>query len=139
MRGGFATPLLAHTPLKGAWQMTQSTRSLSILSNYGLVLVYLAAHACTTQREVSDALGITERQVATIIKDLATAGLIQMQREGRCNRYTVNQDAHLRHPMFAHVALRDVLNVLVSQSRVSSAATDMERALGDTDAYQPGT
>ena len=119
--------------------MTQSTRSLSILSSHGLVLVYLAAHGCTTQREVSDALDITERQVATIIKDLDTAGLIQTQREGRCNRYTVNQDVHLRHPLLAHVALRDVLNAFLPQSAASSRATDMERALGDPNVHQRGS
>ena len=119
--------------------MTQTTRSLSILSSYGLVLIYLAAHPCATQREVSDALGITERQVATNIRDLATAGLIQIQHEGRRNQYTMNQDAHLRHPLLAHVALRDLLNVLVSQSAASSRATDMERAVGDSDVHQRGS
>ena len=119
--------------------MTQTTRSLSILSSYGLVLIYLAAHPCATQREVSDALGITERQVATNIRDLTTAGLIQTQREGRRNRYTVNQDAHLRHPLLAHVALRDVLNAFLPQSTASSRATDMERALGDPNVHQRGS
>jgi DNA-binding transcriptional regulator LsrR (DeoR family) len=119
--------------------MTQSTRSLSILSSYGLVLIYLAAHPGATQREVSDALGITERQVATNIRDLATAGLIQIQHEGRRNQYTVNQDAHLRHPLLAHVALRDVLNAFLPQSAASSRATDMERALGDPNVHQRGS
>jgi DNA-binding transcriptional regulator LsrR (DeoR family) len=118
--------------------MTQSKRSWTIFSSHGLVLFYITAHSCTTQREISDALGITERQVATIIKDLATAGLIQTQREGRCNRYTVNQDAHLRHPLLAHVALRDVLTVFLPQSAASSATTDLKRDVGEPDALQRG-
>ncbi len=95
------------------------------------MLVYAAAQSgCTTQREISDALGFTERQVATIIKDLVTAGLIELQRVGRCNQYSVNRDAPFRHPLLAHVSLGDVLDVLLPQNAPS--ATEAERAVGDT-------
>jgi DNA-binding transcriptional regulator LsrR (DeoR family) len=111
--------------------MTQLDPSWKLLSSYGMVLVYVAsARGCITQREISDALGITERQVATNIKDLATAGVIRIERASRCNQYIVNRDAPVRHPLLAHLALGDVLDVLLPQNAPS--ATEVERAVGAT-------
>ncbi len=111
--------------------MTHVDRSWKLLSSHGMVLVYVAAtSSCITQREISDALGITERQVATNMKDLATAGLIRVERVGRCNQYSVNRDAPLRHPLLTHLSLGDVLDVLLAQNAPS--ATEAERAVGDT-------
>ena len=95
--------------------MTQTTRSLSILSSYGLVLIYLAAYPCATQREVSDALGITERQIARILKDLMAGGMVQIQHRGRRNFYIVDPDAHFQHPTLAHIPLRPIYETLVPQ------------------------
>ncbi|MDP9352304.1 MAG: MarR family transcriptional regulator [Chloroflexota bacterium] len=93
--------------------MTSSEQSWKILSNHGMVLFYIAAHPKTTQRAIAAALGITERQVANIVKDLAHANLIEIMREGRSNRYIVNQDEHFRHPLMAHIPLRDVFEVVL--------------------------
>ncbi len=111
--------------------MTQLDPSWKLLSSHGMVLVYVAAtSSCITQREISDALGITERQVATNIKDLATAGVIRIERAGRCNQYIVNRDAPVRHPLLTHLSLGDVLDVLLPQHAPS--ATEAECAVGDT-------
>lgn len=50
-------------------------------------------------REVADRVGITERAVLRILADLEDSGAISRSKEGRRNRYTVNLDIPLRHPV----------------------------------------
>ncbi len=87
-----------------------------VLSNHGMVLFHLAANPQLTQRELSDALGITERRVAQIVKDLATADMIRIERRGSRNYYEVNPDAPLRHPTLAHIPLRRIIAALLPES-----------------------
>ncbi len=44
------------------------TQVWSLFSSHGLVLVHAAANPAVTQRELSDTLGLTERQVGRIVK-----------------------------------------------------------------------
>ena len=89
--------------------------SWMVLSNHGMVLFHIAAHPHSTLRALSDTLGITERQVARILKDLMTGGMVQIQRRGRRNFYIVDPDAHFRHPTLAHIPLRPIYETLVPQ------------------------
>ncbi len=89
--------------------MAEQRHRWTVFSNHGMVLFYLAANPSATVRAISDALGITERQVARIVKDLAEAGMISVERRGARNAYTVDPEAHLRHPTLAHVPLRGII------------------------------
>jgi DNA-binding MarR family transcriptional regulator len=93
----------------------QSKRSWTILSSHGMVLFHVAAHPETTVREVSDALGITERQVIRILKDLVAGEMLEIRREGRRNSYVVNAEAHFRHPTLSHISLRPVIASVVAE------------------------
>lgn len=70
----------------------------SIISNHGMVLMHLAVNPRATAREVSNRLGITERQVYRIVKDLEAAALLNVHRgkAGR-NTYRVQMDSSFRH------------------------------------------
>ena len=81
----------------------------TIFSNHGLVLFHVAAMPDATQRELAYNLGLTERQVGRILGDLASVGFLQIQRQGRRNRYRVNPEAHLRQPLVSHVRLGRIL------------------------------
>ncbi len=98
-------------------------RDWTILSNHGKVLFHVATSPHATLREVSDTLGITERQVHRIIKDLSEGGLIEVHREGRRNSYVIHEEARLRHPMLSHVMVGRLLEVLAPpMSRMERAS-----------------
>ncbi|MDP9374430.1 MAG: helix-turn-helix domain-containing protein [Chloroflexota bacterium] len=93
--------------------MQQPTRTWSLFSSHGLSLFQAAANPAVTQRELSDALGLTERQVGRIVKDLRQADVLRVERRGRQNCYVVNPDAPLRHPTLAHIPLGSIIAAVV--------------------------
>lgn len=84
----------------------------AFLTNHALVLSFLAKHSRVTARELSAAIGITERTTRKIIADLHTAGYITKRREGRRIRYRIKPDLPLRHEMHQDMAIGDLLEVL---------------------------
>ena len=74
-----------------------------------VVLLCLAADPEARMREVSQRVGITERAVQHIIRDLADAGVVERKREGRRNRYTLHPEVRLRHPIEAHRRVADLV------------------------------
>jgi len=53
--------------------------------------------------------GITERGVQKIVADLVHEGYLTRERVGRRNRYTVNPDIALRHPLESHQSVGELL------------------------------
>lgn len=86
----------------------------TFLTNHSHVLVLLHDDPDIVLREVAAIVGITERAVQKIIQDLEAAGIIERERVGRRNRYTVLVDQPLRHPIEAHRNIGDLL-ALISQ------------------------
>jgi len=84
----------------------------AFLTNHALVLIYIAHHPRVTARDLSNAIGITERTTRKIIADLLEAGYITKKREGRRNRYRINPDLSLRHPGYQATAVGDLLQAL---------------------------
>jgi uncharacterized membrane protein len=70
--------------------------SWTFITNHGAVLALIGQYGQITARDIATELGITERSVLRIIKDLETEGYIQIERDGRVNRYLVNNEAPLR-------------------------------------------
>ena len=94
--------------------MQQQRPDWTVFSNHGMVLFYVATNPAATLREISDALGITERQVSRIVGHLAGAGMVRVERQGRSNRYAVDPEARLRHPTLAHVPLGPLIAAIAS-------------------------
>ncbi len=82
------------------------------MTNYALVLSFLAKHSRITARELSAQIGITERAVRKIIADLEVEGYISKKKEGRRIRYRINPDLSLRHETNREVAVGDFLRAL---------------------------
>ena len=82
------------------------------LTNHAIVLSYVSIHPRTTARELSIAIGITERATRKIIADLLQAGYISKELEGRRNRYNVNPDMPLRPPGLEETAIGYLLEIL---------------------------
>jgi hypothetical protein len=84
----------------------------TFLTNHSHVLVLLARDPTMILRSVAAQVGITERAVQRIIADLERDHYIQRERVGRQNRYRVQTNQPLRHPIEAHRTIGDVLNLL---------------------------
>src|SRR4051795_1095650 len=69
--------------------------SWSFLTNHAQVLICLAEDPDIRLREVGVAVGITERAAHRIVGDLIAAGYVSRERNGRRNRYTVQDDLPL--------------------------------------------
>ncbi|HUW45467.1 MAG TPA: winged helix-turn-helix transcriptional regulator [Dehalococcoidia bacterium] len=82
------------------------------VTNYALVLCQIAQQPRITMREISLAIGITEKATHRIITDLETEGYITKIREGRRLRYRINPDLCLRDEMLQDKAVGDLLEVL---------------------------
>jgi predicted ArsR family transcriptional regulator len=89
--------------------------SWTFITNHGAVLALIGKHGQITAREIAAELGITERSVMRIIKDLETEGYIQIEREGRANRYKVNSQAMLRRQETRDIVVSDLLQVLTKE------------------------
>jgi len=66
------------------------------LTNHARVLLHLARDPGARLRDIAATLGITERRAHGIITDLAEAGYVITQKDGRRNRYQIQ--AHLPVP-----------------------------------------
>jgi MarR family len=66
------------------------------LTNHARVLLHIAHDPGARLRDIAASLGITERRAHGIITDLADAGYVITQKDGRRNRYQVQ--AHLPVP-----------------------------------------
>lgn len=73
--------------------------SWTLLSNHGHVLICIANDPHMRLRDVAAQVGITERAVQRIILDLEQADMLRREREGRRNRYRINTQQPLRHPL----------------------------------------
>ncbi len=83
--------------------------SWTFLSNHSHVIICLERDPEMRVREIADTVGITERAVIRIIKDLEEAGYIQKEKLGRRNRYKVLANTPLRHPLEAHHSIKGIL------------------------------
>lgn len=63
------------------------------LTNHALVLIHVFEHPRSTLREISQAVGITERAALSILRQMEEEDIVQRTKEGRRNRYTVNLSA----------------------------------------------
>ncbi|HYP45613.1 MAG TPA: hypothetical protein VEQ66_10530 [Propionibacteriaceae bacterium] len=83
----------------------------TFLSNHGHVLVQLASSPDDTMRDIALRVGITERAVQLIVRDLASAGYIDIQRVGRRNHYRIASDLPLRHPAEQRATIGDLVGL----------------------------
>lgn len=88
----------------------------TFLSNHGHVLVSLARDPDVRMRDVADAVGITERAVQQIVRDLVTHGYVHKEKVGRRNRYAVIRGAHFRHDLEAGLTLGEFLDLVSARS-----------------------
>ncbi|MGB7875477.1 MAG: MarR family transcriptional regulator [Anaerolineales bacterium] len=84
----------------------------TFITNHAAVLTLLNRQEHLTSREIALALGITERSVIRIIKDLEAEGYIAKRKEGRNNRYTVNTNLPLRRNDQREVSVYELIQLI---------------------------
>lgn len=89
-----------------------SKHKWTFITNHAAVLTLLDRDEQMTSREIALVLGITERSVVRIIKDLETDGYVTKRKEGRENRYTVNKELPLRRDDQQEVQVRKLLQLI---------------------------
>jgi DNA-binding MarR family transcriptional regulator len=89
-----------------------SKQKWTFITNHAAVLTVLDGEEQLTSREIAISLGITERTVVRIIKDLETTGYVTKRKEGRENRYKVNKDLPLRRDDQQEVQVRTLLQLI---------------------------
>lgn len=87
----------------------------TFLSNHAHVLVCLAADSEARMRDVAEAVGITERAVQQIVRDLVEQGYVHKTKVGRRNRYQTVNGAHFRHELEAHVTMGQFIALVVDE------------------------
>ncbi|MFA5309137.1 MAG: winged helix-turn-helix domain-containing protein [Dehalococcoidales bacterium] len=82
------------------------------LTNHALVLCLIAQQPRITARDISAAIGITEKATRNIINDLEADGYVTKKREGRRIKYGVDPDLPLRSETNQDKAIGDLLGTL---------------------------
>ncbi len=90
-------------------------RTWTFLTNHALVLLCVAGDPEIRLRDIGATVGITERAAHRIVVELADAGYISRERNGRRNRYTIQSHLPLPDPLAREQKLGDLLAVLGGQ------------------------
>ncbi|MEE8339206.1 MAG: winged helix-turn-helix domain-containing protein [Xanthomonadales bacterium] len=86
----------------------------TFFSNNAHVLVCLTQAPQPTTREMAISVGITERAVQRIVKKMVEAGVLKVGKDGRRNRYELDLDQRLRHPLESHKTIGEFLQLMNS-------------------------
>jgi MarR family len=84
----------------------------TFLTTHGRVLLCIADDPGVRLRDIAATLDITERTAFGIVTDLARAGYIVKQKDGRRNRYQIQAHLPLPEPSSQERTLGEVLALL---------------------------
>ena len=92
-----------------------SAASWTFLTNHARVLLCIAQDPGVRLRDIAARLDITERSAYGIVTDLARAGYVVKQKDGRRNRYQIQAHLPLPEPASQQPAIGEVLDVLAGR------------------------
>jgi predicted ArsR family transcriptional regulator len=87
-------------------------RKWTFLTNHAQVLLCIARDPGVRLRDIAASLGITERSAYGIVTDLAEAGYIVKERDGRRNRYRIQAHLPLPEPATRERTVGEMLTLL---------------------------
>jgi len=83
----------------------------TFLTNHARVLISAGHSPDARVRDIAKHVGITERQVLSILNDLETAGYLSRERIGRRTHYKVNRPARFRQESEGLVTVGELLEL----------------------------
>ena len=84
----------------------------SFLTNHARVLMCIANDPGARLRDIAAGLGITERSAYGIVTELAEAGYVVKQKDGRRNRYQIQAHLPLPEPTSRERTVGEILALL---------------------------
>jgi hypothetical protein len=90
-------------------------KSWAFLTNHARVLLCISRDPGIRLREIADSVGVTERSAYGIVQDLAEAGYIIKEKDGRRNRYRIEADLPLPEPSSQERTVGEVLALLAGR------------------------
>src|ERR1700751_3304113 len=93
----------------------------SFLTNHARVLGCIAHDPGVRLRDIAAAVGITERSAFAIVTDLTEAGYVVKDKDGRRNRYRIEDHLPLRTAVGREPTIGEVLGVLTDTTATQSA------------------
>lgn len=93
------------------------TAPWTFLTNHSHVLLCLARDPEMRLRDVADLVGVTERAVQRIVRELEEAGYLLRSKQGRRNRYEIDLDLPLRHPVERHCKVAKLVTMVLGNKR----------------------
>ena len=94
------------------------------LTNHARVLLHIAHDPGARLRDIAVALGITERRAHGIITDLAEAGYVITQKDGRRNRYQIQAHLPVPEPGTREPAVGEVVALFAAQHRTETGPAE---------------
>lgn len=95
-------------------------RKWSFFTNHARVLACIADDSGMRLRDIAATLGITERTAFGIVTDLTEAGYVVKDKEGRRNRYRIQDHLPLRTDVGRQPTIGEVLGVLIDTTAAES-------------------
>ncbi len=86
----------------------------TFLTNHTHVLLIITQEPELVLREVALRVGITERAVQRIIAELEEEDFVVRERVGRKNKYKLNLNKPLRHPIEKHCSVGKLIEFIIS-------------------------
>ena len=84
----------------------------NLITNHGLVLLYISRNPQCTMRAMALAINVTERTIKRVLGDLDMAGYVTWKRTGKGNIYEMNSTKGLKHELTRDVMVGDLLKLL---------------------------
>ncbi len=91
--------------------------SWGFLTNHARVLLCIAQDPGVRLRDIAARLGITERSAYGIVTDLAEAGYVVKEKDGRRNRYQIQAHLPLPDPAGRERTVGEVLALLAGENQ----------------------
>jgi DNA-binding transcriptional ArsR family regulator len=97
-------PELVYSSVMASW---------SFLTNHARALLCIAHDPGVRLRDLAAMVGVTERSAHGIVADLVDAGYVVKDKDGRRNRYRIQEHLPLRDPIAQERAIGEMLDLLV--------------------------
>ena len=102
--------------------------SWSFLTNHARVLVCIAHDPGVRLREIAATLGITERTAFGIVTDLTAAGYVVKEKDGRRNRYHIQEHLPLPQVVGREPTIGEMLGLLAETTASEPPRVPDQRA-----------
>jgi DNA-binding IclR family transcriptional regulator len=87
----------------------------TFLTNHARALLFIANDPESRLRDLATALDVTERTAYGIVADLAEAGYVVKEKDGRRNRYHIQTDLPLRDAINRERTIGEVIDLFADR------------------------